>query len=47
MTAAYAEVMRRMAEGAPAGELARTWRQAEARRRTVEAGGQATPDRGR
>ena len=47
MTAAYAEVMRRMAEGAPAGELARMWRQAEARRRTVEAGGQATPDRGR
>ena len=30
MTAAYAEVMRRMAEGAPAGELARMWRQAEA-----------------
>ncbi len=37
MTSAYAGVMRRMAAGAPAGELAREWRGAEALRAAVEA----------
>ncbi len=45
MTSAYAEVMRRMAAGAPAGELARAWRGAEALRAAIEAdvAGQDTP----
>ena len=45
MTSAYAEVLRRMAAGAPAQELARAWRGAEAMRAAIEAGvaGQDTP----
>lgn len=37
MTSAYANVLRRMAAGARAGELARAWRRAEALRAAVEA----------
>jgi hypothetical protein len=37
MTDAYADVMRRLAEGASAEELDRLWNEAEARRRAIEA----------